>query len=94
MAVKKAKPKRAEATAAGAGFFMYIGPTIRGLIQSNTIYIGTRAEALKAAAAAIEHAPLVETLIVPGETLAADRIKLKTPGTAVYLNYRRVLRGK
>lgn len=88
-AAQKQKPD-----AESAGFFCYIGPTIRGLIQTGAVYVGTRENALKAASAAIERHPLIRTLIVPGETLAADRINIKKPGTALYVNYRRVLRGE
>lgn len=84
---KKRKP-------GGAGFSCYIGPTIRGLIQNGTVYMGTREDALKAASAAIERRPLIRTLIVPGDTLAADRINVKKPGTALYRNYQRILRGE
>ena len=93
-AAPKSKAKAVKPDAESAGFYCYIGPSIRGLIQSGTVYMGTREDALKAAAAAIERRPLIRTLIVPGETLAADRIKVKTPGSALFVNYRRVAQGK
>ena len=73
-----------------AGFYCYIGPSITGLIQHGGIYRGTRQEALAAAAAAIEHNPLIKTLIVPGEQLSEARLKVKKPGNALYQNYQRV----
>lgn len=91
---RPAAPNPKKPDAKGAGFYCYIGPNIRGLIQTGTIYVGTREEALKTAAAAIERHPIIRTLIVPGETLAADRINIKKPGTALYTNYRRILRGE
>lgn len=73
-----------------AGFYCYIGPSLTGLIQSGDIYRGTRTEALKAAAAAIEQQPLVKSLIVSGEELSEARLKVKRPGNALYANYRRI----
>lgn len=65
--------------------FIYIGPSIRGVIQESTVYIGTtREEALQGAAYAIEKKPLVKSLIVPAEIATQERIKVKTPGTALY----------
>lgn len=85
------KPKsEAKPGGAPAGFFMYIGPYIPGLLQSGQIFPGTREEALKACAVAVEKHPLAKTLLVPGETLPADRLKVKTPGTALYDNYRKL----
>lgn len=90
---KRPAPRK-KAGGNASGFYCYIGPSIRGVIQTGTVYVGTREDALSAAQRAVELAPLIKTLIVPGDTLADDRIKVKTPGTALYQNYRRVLRGK
>lgn len=73
-----------------AGFYCYIGPGITGLIQHGAIYRGTRQAALSAAARAIKQQPLVKTLIVPGDKLPEARLKVKSPGSALYQNYRRV----
>jgi hypothetical protein len=69
---------------------MYIGPTLRGLIRSGTIYRGDRAHALEEARKAIEAQPLVKTLIVTGDYLPEARLKVKTPGNALYVNYRKI----
>lgn len=45
---------------------------------------------MAAAAAAIEKYPLIKTLIVSGEKLPEARLKVKTPGNALYKNYQRV----
>lgn len=81
----------AKSGGSAAGFFCYIGPSITGLIQHGDIYRGTRKKALAAASAAIEKYPLVKTLIVSGEKLPEARIKVKTPGNALYKNYQRIL---
>lgn len=70
-----------------SGFYIYLGPTIRGLIQANTIYRGNRAFTLAKAKKAIEKYPLIKTLIVAGDYLPAARLKIKTPGNALYANY-------
>lgn len=83
---RQEKPERNNAS----GFYIYIGPNIKKYIQTGTVYRGTRAHALKQAAAAIEAYPLVKTLIVSGDTLPEARIKIKTPGNALYANYKKL----
>ncbi|MBD5098129.1 MAG: hypothetical protein HDT35_00990 [Clostridiales bacterium] len=80
------KPERSNAS----GFYIYIGPNIKKHIQTGTVYRGTRAHALKQAAAAIEAYPLVKTLIVSGDALPEARIKVKTPGNVLYANYQKL----
>ena len=83
-----AAPKAAEANT--SGFYIYIGPNIKGLIQTGSIYRGTREDAHKAAAAAIEKQPLVKTLIVSGDALPEARLKVKVPGNVLYANYKKL----
>ena len=52
-----------------SGFYIYLGPTIRGLIQANEIYRGNREYALTKAQPAIQKYPLIKTLIIPGDYL-------------------------
>lgn len=77
-----------------AGFYCYIGPNLTGLIQNGAILRGTRAEALKAAAPAIEKQPLVKTLIVSGDELPEARLKVKRPGNALNANYNKIAASK
>lgn len=90
------KTKKAARTAVkkpvgcAAGFYCYIGPNIAGLLRTGTIFKGTRDDAYAAAAAAIEKQPLVKSLIVPGDTMPEDRLKVKTPGNALYESYKRI----
>ena len=83
---KQEKPERGNAS----GFYIYIGPNIKKYIQTGTVYRGTRANALKQAAEAIKAHPLVKTLIVPGDALPEERIKVRTPGNARYANYQKL----
>lgn len=73
-----------------SGFYCYIGPNLKRLIQAGTIYRGTREEALAKAADAIAAQPLVKTMIVSGDALPTARIKVKTPGNALYANYQKL----
>lgn len=74
-----------------SGFYMYIGPNIKNLIRNGAIYRGDRAHALAEAKEAIEKFPLIKTLIVSGDYLPEARLKVKTPGNALYANYRKIV---
>ena len=78
---KKAAPEKEK------GFFVYLGPSIRGVIQTATIYTGTRAEVEEFLAGPIERYPRIKRLLVPGETLPEDRTKVRTPGNGLYAAY-------
>ncbi len=73
-----------------SGFYCYIGPNLKKLIQTGAIFRGTRKEALAKAADAIAAQPLVKTLIVSGDALSSARVKVKTPGNILYANYRKL----
>ena len=73
--------------APGAGFCCYIGPTIPGVIQSGTVYKGDLKTVRKELTGITERFPLVKNLVVSGQTLAADRMKVKTPGNLLYEQY-------
>ena len=79
------KPAKASAKKS-AGFSAYIGPSIPGVIQTMTIYPVGRDEALKLPelALAIGKKPGIADLVVDGQTLPEDRIKVKTPGELLY----------
>lgn len=76
------------------GICVYLGPSIHGVIQSGTVYGGTKSEVESQLAAAIQRYPLIAALIVTGETLAADRIKAKTPGTLLSNAYMKLASGR
>ena len=80
-----AAPKAAEANT--SGFYIYIGPNIKGLIQTGSIFRGNREHAHQMAAAAIEKHPKVKSLIVSGDALPEARLRVKTPGNVMYANY-------
>lgn len=85
---EKARPKATKKLANNTGeFCVYIGPSIRGVIQSGTIMTGTKEKVCAFYAPAIKNYPLIASLIVMGDTLPVDRIKVRTPGNLLYVNY-------
>ena len=88
--VKEPTAVSAAAKTNESGFYIYIGPNIKGLIQTGTIYRGSRTHALRAAAAAVKAHPKVKSLIVAGDALPEARLKVKTPGNALYANYQKL----
>lgn len=88
--VKKSAESAKPVAAADGGYCCYIGPSIPGLIRNGAIFRGSLKDACTQAKEAIEAEPLVKTLIVSSETLPEDRLKAKTPGNALYANYRRI----
>ena len=73
------------------GFFVYLGPNIRGVIQNATVFTGTRAEVEEFLAGPIERYPRIKRLLVSGDTLPEDRVKVKTPGNGLYNAYEKLL---
>lgn len=91
---KAAHPKAAKATVESCRFSVYLGPSIRGVIQRGTILNGTKEEALASISYAVEKFPLIASLVVPDETIAEDRVKVKSPGNLLYVNYRKLASGQ
>ena len=87
---KEQKKASAGTGSCASGFYCYIGPSVAGVIKHGDLFFGSRADALEQAKAAIEKKPLVKTLIVSGDDLPAARLKVKTPGNALYANAQRV----
>lgn len=90
MSAKKTKNSIQTNTVQSDGFCVYLGPTITGEIQSGTIYRGDKATVLTKLKSVVEKYPLVKTLIVTDKTLSEDRIKVKTPGNILYVNYKKM----
>ncbi len=91
---KTALTPQKKPTPKSAGFSVYIGPTIPGVIQSGHIYSGSRDETLKVIAPIVEKRPLVASLLVDGDTLSVNRIKVKTPGNLLHVNYMKLVSGE
>lgn len=89
--VVKTEPAKKEAPKKkAASFFMYLGPTIQGVIQTATVFPGTRKDVEKQLAAQIEKFPRIRALTVSGETVAEDRIQVTTPGTRLNAEFRKL----
>ena len=80
------KKQKAKAVA-GAGFVVYLGPTIRGVVQNGTIFPGTKKNAVESIVADDQLRAKIAELIVDGSTLPVDRLKVKTPGNLLYVKY-------
>lgn len=87
---KNTSPKSKETAGDAGSFCVYLGPNIRGVIQSGTVYSGTKEKALASLSTAAVEYPLIAKLIVPGETLAEDRVKVKQAGNLLYVNYNKL----
>ena len=70
-------------------FYAYIGPGIRGVIQRNTLYTGTRAEIENELSAQISKYPRIKALIVGGSVLAESRVKIRMPGNYLFEEQRK-----
>ena len=95
MAVKsKRKVKPNPPAETQAGFSVYIGPNIVGVIQTNTIYPVCREDALELPQVrmAREKVPGITELIVDGNTLPTDIVKVKKQGDPLYKSYRALLK--
>ncbi len=89
-ATKTTAKATGQAASCPSGFYVYIGPNLKKYIQTGTVLRGTRAEALEKAAAAIEAYPVVKSLIVSGDALPEARLKVRTPGNALYASYQKL----
>jgi len=70
--------------------FIYIGPTTKGLIE-NTIVKGTRKSVEDYLKDVVAEIPQIKMLIVPTESLATNRAKVKQAGTLLNKYYNDVL---
>lgn len=78
----------AKKTAEKDGVFIYLGPSIRGVIQKGSIYRGTRASVLSSLAFAIEKYPKIERLIVADNEIVSAKQKIAVGGNSLSNAYR------
>lgn len=83
--IQKTKPAEED------GFSVYLGPSIRGVIQSGAVYGMPKDQAVASLSAAVEKYPQIAILIVPGGSLPEDRIKVKTPGNLLSVSYSKLV---
>lgn len=84
------------ASASGSGVSVYIGPSIKGIIQTATIFEGSPEDVIKSAEGSIAYKqrPGIKDLIIDAADLPDAQAKVKTPGEPLYKAYRDVLRNK
>lgn len=70
------------------GVFIYLGPSIRGVIQKGSIYRGTRESVLSSIAFAIEKYPQIERLIVADNAIVSAKQKIAVGGNSLSNAYR------
>ncbi len=75
-------------TTAQDGVFIYIGPSIRGLIQKGSIYRGTRESVLASLEFAIKEHPKIERLIVADNEIVSAKRKIAVGGNSLSNAYR------
>ena len=85
---------KAEKAETFAGFYMYIGPTIVGAIQTGTIYQGSKKQVMASPELAfvMQKYPLAADLLVSGEKLTESRQLLKQPGNLLHNKYKQLQR--
>ena len=67
---------------------IYIGPSLpKAMLKSNSIFEGTREEIKKELEAVLEKFPLVEKLLVPVESLAEKKDKVRSAGNILNKYY-------
>ena len=88
-ATSETAPRSPEASE--SGLWVYLGPSIYGAIISGTVFTGPKkGDALAEVVDALVNYPSIANLIVPGESLPASRLKVKTPGNLLYAEYRKL----
>ena len=64
------------------------------LAEMEQFYRGGKAAVLKELAPALERHPLIASLVVTSDTLPVDRIKVKTAGNLLNVNYKKLASGR
>lgn len=93
MPVKK-QIKPVEKGATETPISVYLGPTIRGIIQKGQIFSGTKEEVLASLVPAAADYPGIAGLLVTGEELPEARIQVRTAGTLLYTRYHELAKGQ
>lgn len=72
------------------GVFVYLGPSIRGIISNGSIYHGTKTEVVSSLQSVIAKYPKVETLLIRDSDLIEARKKLSQDGNRLSIAYKTV----
>ena len=86
---KKLTPEQRETV------YVYVGPSVRGLLQSGTIIKGTKADALRQLGRAVEvFGDVIQRLLVEDTELAEARRKINEGGNLLANAYAAILAKK
>jgi len=73
---------------------VYLGPSLRGIIQKGQIFSGTKEEVLASLVPAAADYPGIAGLLVTGEELPEARIQVRTAGTLLYTRYHKLAKSQ
>lgn len=76
------------------GVYVYIGPSIRGVIQKGSIYRGTRESVLASLDSALKEYPKIERLIVADTEIVSAKNKISIGGNSLSNAYRALSENK
>lgn len=79
-------------TVSESRIWVYLGPSIRGIITNGSIHKGTRPEILKKFEGGIEKYPKIERLIVADRNVAEAKERLNEKKGSIYINYVELVR--
>ncbi len=86
-----AKALKKANTVSHDGIFVYIGPSVRGIIQNGSVFRGDRSSVLQKNASAIEFCQKIERLIVPDSEIMSAKKKLKEGGNSISIAFAAVI---
>ncbi len=72
------------------GVFVYLGPTIRGIVTNGMIIFGTKADVFERLSGGLEKYPLIAKLVFRDKNVAAAREKISNKTGSVYVAYKRL----
>lgn len=73
------------------GIYVYIGPSIRGIVQTGSIFRGSREDVELKLSSAIDKYPKIKRLLVKDVDLADARAKIQTSGNGLNTAYNALL---
>ena len=88
----EANAEKVPESASESRIWVYLGPSIRGIITNGSIHKGSRSEILKKFEGGIEKYPKIERLIVADRNVAEAKERLNEKKGSIYINYIELVR--
>lgn len=79
-------------TVSESRIWVYLGPSIHGIVTNGSIHKGSRSEILKKFEGGIEKYPKIERLIVADRNVAEAKERLNEKKGSIYINYIELVR--